>query len=115
MIAAVGLFVVLLLVGILAVRAWLVPGASQATSCELAPVLWSVHLEEGRVVGFEGPFPPMGWRKLHDLVRSAGTTGTIRYRNAASIDFSAKISERDRQRIRSVLGDCPARPSRPEG
>lgn len=67
------------------------------------PVLWLVQLDQGKVVRFEGAFPPTGWRDVQEIALAGAVSGEIRFRGPGAIEFSDEIGAGDQQRFRNVL------------
>lgn len=97
---------IVVIVVVVALGAWIMLGGAERAAGPPA-VRWMVQLEEGRVLRFEGDFPPVGWRELHDIAMARKISGIIRFRDAGSIAFSGGISEDDQQRFRNVLSRGP--------
>ncbi len=79
------------------------------------PVLWMVELEAGKVLRFEGAFPPVGWRDVQEIAQDHEVSGIIRFRGPGAIEFSDGIAGGDQQRFRNVLARGPASHCLPNG
>ena len=97
---------IIVIVAVVALAAWIMVGGAERAA-GAPPVRWMVQLQAGRVLRFEGDFPPVGWREIHDIAVARGTSGIIRYRSAGAIEFSDEVGEDDRQRFRNVLARGP--------
>lgn len=64
---------------------------------------WQARFEDGQVVGFDGAFPPPGWREAQEIARARRTTGSVSVGTDGVVVFSGEIPDDDRQRFRNVL------------
>ncbi len=99
---------IIVIVVVVVLGLWVMTGGAERAASGQAAVLWMVQLEAGKVLRFEGAFPPVGWRELHDIAMERGVTGIIRYRGPAAIEFSDEITPEDRQRFMNILARGPA-------
>ena len=99
----IGLVVIIVVV---ALGIWIMTGGAERAAGQ-PPVRWMVQLEKGKVLRFEGAFPPVGWRDVHDIAMSRGVSGVIRFRGPGAIEFSDEIAEPERQRFRNLLNLGP--------
>ena len=99
MVQIIGIVVIIAVVG---AAAWVMLGGAQA-AIGAAPLLWMVEPRAGKVVRFEGAFPPVGWRDVHDIAMAGELTGVVSYRGDGTVRFTGDVSESDQQRIRNAL------------
>lgn len=98
---------VVVIIVVVVLGLWILSGGAERASGQ-APVRWMVELEAGRVLRFEGEFPPVGWRSVQELVLARQITGVLRVRGPGELEFSDSISEDDRQRFRNLLARGPS-------
>ncbi len=106
-VAVVQLIGIVVIVVAVTLGIWVMSGGAEKVA-GTAPLRWMVKLEQGKVTRFEGDFPPVGWRDVHEIATSRALTGVIRYRGPAAVEFSDSIGPEDRQRLLNVLARGPA-------